>query len=517
MRKNRLIPVGLLILILSASSISAQEPIYWDVVQKIMEEEFENSHAMDNASWLSDVFGARNSKTPSYIEAAKWVKERLEEYGLSDARLEPYEFGTGWENKYTSVHLMAPNYMPIIAYPAPWTAGTDGKVRAPVIYINFNEITSEADLQQYRGKLRDKIIFTVAKQDITPHFEPMARIFTKEQLDEMAQIPIGPRASEERYRRRSRDEDRLSRKQIVDFVAAEGAVAVVRTDGRRDFGTVDAGVDGYTVSNRLWEVDVTPPLADLVMAAEHYNRIMRILEREIPVEMEVEIRVNFIRGDPHDYNVVAEIPGSDLAHEIVVCGAHLQSEPVGTGATDNAAGTVVAMEAVRILKTLGVKPRRTIRVGLWGGHEMGLFGNRAHVRKHFADPETKEYKADYHNLCAYFNVDHGSGRIRGVSIMGSEATRSILAEWIKPLKALGMSHLFTTGMAHEAYSEVGLPGFYFVQDRMDMETNVHSNMDMYDRLVEENLMVNSVILATLVYHAAMRDEKLPRIAPLPWD
>jgi hypothetical protein len=349
-------------------------------------------------------------------------------------------------------------------------------------------------LQQYSGKLQNKIIFTVPKQNITPHFDPMATKFTDEQLDEMAEIPIGPRVSKERYRRRSR-EDKLSRKQIVDFVAAEGAVAVVRTDGRHDFGTVAAAVDGYTVDNRLWELDAPPPLTDLVMAAEHYNRIMRILEKGIPVEMEVEIRVNLIRGDPHDYNVVAEIPGTDLAHEVVVCGAHLQSEPVGTGATDNAAGTVVAMETVRILKALGGKPRRTIRVGLWGGHEMGLFGNRAHVHKHFADPETKEYKEDYDNLFAYFNVDHGSGKIRGVSIMGNEVIRSIFTKWMKPLHSLGMSHLFSTGMAHEAYSEVGLPGFYFVQ---------------------ENLMVNSVILSTFVYHAAMRDEKLPRIAPLPW-
>lgn len=507
--------IGLFVTVLMATSVCAEEPVYWDVVQKIMEEAFENSQAMDNASWLSDVFGARNSRTPAYTASAKWVKKRLQEYGLSNARLEPYEFGTGWENKYTSVHMMAPSYLPIIAYPAPWTAGTAGKIRAPVIYIDFNEITSEADLEQYRGKLKNAVIFTRPIQKLAPHFEPIATKFTDEQLDEMAELPVGPRVSEERNRRRDREE-KLSRKEIVDLVAAEGAVAVVRTDGRHDFGTVDAGVDGYTVDNRLWELDDSIPLTDLVMAAEHYNRIMRILEKEIPVEMEIEIKVNLIRGDPHDFNVVAEIPGTDLAHEVVVCGAHLQSEPVGTGATDNAAGTVVAMETVRILKAIGVKPRRTIRVGLWGGHEMGVFGNRAHVRKNFADVETKEYKEDYDNLFAYFNVDHGSGKIRGVSIMENEVIRSIFTEWMKPLHSLGMSHLFSTGMAHESYSEVGLPGFYFLQDRMDMETNVHSNMDMYDRLVEENLVVNSVILSTFVYHAAMRDEKLPRAAPLPW-
>ena len=290
----------------------------------------------------------------------------------------------------------------------------------------------------------------------------------------------------------------------------------MRTDGQSDFGTVNAGVVGFTNATKPWEENAPQNPTELVIAAEHYNRIMRILEKEIPVEMEIEVTAKFYRGDPNDHNVVAEIPGSDLADEIVVIGAHLQADHNGTGATDDAAGVVVVMEVARIFKALGIKPRRTIRIGLWGAHEMGTFGNKAHVRKNFADPDKKEYRADYHNLSAYFNVDHGSGKIRGVSVMGNEIVRSIFSEWMKPLHNLGMTHLFNSGMAHEAYSEVGLPGYYFLQDRMDMETNVHSNMDVFDRLVEENLMTNSVILATFAYHAAMRDEKLPRVAPLPW-
>ena len=252
------------------------------------------------------------------------------------------------------------------------------------------------------------------------------------------------------------------------------------------------------------------------MAAEHYNRIMRILEKNIPVEIELDVKVSYTTDDPNDYNVVAEIPGTDLADEIVLFGGHLQANPAGTGATDNAAGVVMSMEVARIFKALGLKPRRTVRIGLWGGHEMGCFGNRSHVSKNFADLKKKLYKKDYHNLSAYFNVDHGIGRIRAVSIMGNEELRGIFTEWIKPLHALGMAHLFSTGMEHEAYSEVGLPGFYFFQDRIDMETNAHTNMDSVDRLIEENLMANAVILSTFVYHAAMRDEKLPRVAPLPW-
>jgi hypothetical protein len=505
---------GLFMLVMLVSSVSAQEPIYWEVVDKIMEEAFENSCVMENAGWLSDVFGPRNSKSSGYIAASEWAKERLKEYGLSKARLEPFEFGIGWENEYTSIHMMSPQYMPIIAYPAAWSAGTDGKIRASVMYINTEEIALAADLDKYRGKLKNLIIFVQPIRKLIPHFEPMVVRYTKEELDKMSKIPIGPRVSEDRRRRKPRGE-KLSREEIFDFIWSEGAAAVVRTDGKNDFGTVDAAVNGYALEKRMWETDAPSPITELIVAAEHYNRIMRILEKDIPVEMEVEIKAKFIRGKPVDYNVVAEIPGTDLAGELVLLGAHLQSEAVGTGATDNGGNVAVCMEVVRIFKALGIKPRRTIRIGLWGGHEMGVIGNRSHVSKNFADVKKKEYKKDYHNLSAYFNLDHGSARIRGVSIMGNEVIRSIFTEWMKPLHNLGMSHLFSTGSAHEAYSEVGLPGYYFLQDRMDPR-RYHSNMDVYDRLVPEDLMANAVILATFVYHAAVRDEKLPRIAPLPW-
>jgi len=302
------------ILLSLAFSSYAQEPVHWDVVQKFMEEEFENSDAMENASWISDVFGARNSKTPSYIASANWVKERLQGYGLSNARLEPYMFGTGWANNYCSVHLMEPDYMPVIAYPAPWTSGTDGKIQAETMFINFEEITTETNLKQYKGKVRNKIIFTQPKRDIPPHYEPKASRFTNEQLDKTAEHPIGESDNETGYRRRSRQE-RLPRKQIVDYLASQGALAVVRTDRQYDYGTVDVSVDRYTMDNLLWELEGPLPLTDLVLAVEHYNRIMRIMEKDIPVEMEIEVRVDLIKGDPHDFNVVAEIPGTDLAHE----------------------------------------------------------------------------------------------------------------------------------------------------------------------------------------------------------
>ncbi len=520
---------GMLLTVLVASSVFAQEPVYWDVVDKIMEEAFEHSEVMENVSWLADVFGPRNVKTPSYRAAAEWARDQLKEYGLTNARLEPYEFGAGWNIGYISVHMMVPQYMPVIAYPAPWSSGTDGKIRAHAIYINFDEIVSEKDLEQYRGKLKNTIIFIRPEQKLSPHFEPIATKFTEEQLDEMAKIPIAPKVSvldlyllRQERTRPNPSEGKLTSQQIIDFVFAEGAVAIAHPDGGHDFGNVSA--DRYNRVARLWEEKAPPQPTELVLVAEQYNRIMRILEKNIPVEMEIEIRTNFFRGDTNDHNVIAEIPGTDLADEIVVLGGHLQSVPIGTGATDNAAGVATAMEVMRIFKKLGIKPRRTVRAGFWGGHDgAGLAGNRSHVRKNFADREIKEYKKDYHNLSAYFNVDHGTGKIRAVSVMGNEEIRSIFNEWMKPLHNLGMSHLIPGGMSiggnrgyHDAYAEVGLPGFYFYQDRLDMETNAHTAMDMFDRLVPENTMTNVVILATFVYHTAMRDEKLPRVAPLPW-
>lgn len=527
---------SVVITILLAYPVSAEEKIYYDIVQEIMEFEFTDSHVMENASWLCDVFGPRSLKSPSYREAAEWARDRLKEYGLSNARLEPYEFGNGWDIGYVSLHMVAPKYMPIIGFPVNWSSGTNGKVRAHVIHVNFEEIDSEEDLEQYRGSLKDRIILIRPEQKISPHLgvEMVGRdgssfpngypvTWSEERLDERAKIPLTPRMTplEEEQRRQedraNRDHGGFSRQDIIDFVFEEGAVAIVHTDDVHYYGSV--GPSGYARrGEKPWDANLPPKPTELVLAVEHYNRMIRILDKDIPVEMEIEVRTNFYRGDPNDFNVVADIPGTDLAHEIVVVGGHLQSVAVGTGAIDNAAGSVTSMEAVRILKAIGAQPRRTIRVGLWGGHDGGgLSGSRGHVRKHFADPVAKEYKSDYDNLVAYFNQDIGPGAIRGVSIMGSEEMRAVLTEWIKPLQNLGMSHLFTSGTFHSAYGEVGLPGFYFVHDRTEMDDwNAHTNMDVYERLFPEGMKQTAVVIATLAYHAAMRDEKLPRVSGLPW-
>ena len=522
---------GPLIAALFAAPVAAEENVRWDIVQQITEESFNNSTIMESVSWLADVFGPRNVNTPSYKAGAEWARDRLKEFGLDNAHLEPYPFGKGYLNEYVSIHMMAPQYMPIIAHPAPWSSGTDGKIRANVLYMNAGEMTSESDLEPYKGKLKDAIVFVSPKVKLSPHFDPTATKWTDADLDEMTKTPIAPRKSILEIetgrqngggRNRGGDEDRLTRQDIVDFIFAEGAVAMAHPDGSHDFGTVS--VSNFNRRNNPWNPDMPLGPTELVLAAEHYNRIMRILEKDVPVEMEIEVKMTVFDDDLNDHNVIAEIPGSDKANEIVIVGGHLQSVPVGTGATDNAVGASTAMEVARILKAIGVQPRRTIRIGLWGGHDgAGLAGNRSHVGRHFADRNTQEYKKDYHNFTAYFDLDHGTGRIRAVSMMGNEELRSIFSQWMQPLHPLGMKHLVPSGVAiggnpgyHEAYAEVGLAGFYFYQDRMDMNTNAHTTMDMLDRLVPENVPVNAIIVATFVYHAAMREEKLPRVTPLPW-
>ena len=501
--------------VLPVSSAPLQEPVYWDVAQQIREEIFTNTELMDNASWLTDVFGPRVAKSPGYKAAAEWAVEKFKEYGISNSYLEPYEFGIGYVNEYISVHMMKPQYMSLLAYPATWSQGTNGKVQGPAVYLDFSQIEGEIDLEPYRGRLKNALVLTQPKQAISTTIPLLPEGFTEEELDAMAKITAGP--ANPVQSERSANRSTLPRQQIIDFVFAEGAAAIVRTDGRTDYGTVVVENNRYTLETKPWEGDATPHPPELVMSAEHYNRIMRILEKGVPVEIEANVRVSFSRNDLTDHNVIAEIPGTDLAHELVIVGAHLEANPAATGAVDDAAGVVATMEAARTLAAIGVRPRRTIRFGLWGGHEMGLFGNRHHVRTNFADPQTKEYKEDYENLSAYFNMDIGSGRIRGVSIMGNERIRSIFLEWMKPLRNLGMTQLFTTGLQHEAYEEVGLPGFYFEQDRKVIDNiNAHGSMDTYERLVPEGLMQSAVVLATFAYHAAMRDEKLPRVAPRPW-
>jgi len=535
----RLLLVLVLVSIFSLSAI-AQEPVHWDVVQKIRDEGINNSQVMDNVSWMTDVFGPRLAHSPSYLEAAEWAKKKFEEYGLVNAEVEAWgEFGLGWRNDYTSVHMMTPQYMPIIAYPNSWTSGTNGKVTGKVVYVNYSEIMSQEDLDALKPKIRNAIIFTSAKRNLSAKFTADAVRKTQEDLDEMARTNLGGGGGDDNITisraqlnqllggggrggrgGRGNAPRPLERNRINEFLQDNGA-AVFVSPGSGDDGTVY--VYGRTVRTK----DEPKPPATLTMAAEHYNRIMRILEKGIEVEMEVEIRTSFYDDDLNDYNVVAEIPGSDLAHELVMLGGHFDATSSGTGATDNGSGSAVAMEAVRILKAIGVQPRRTIRVALWGAEETGLEGSRGYVANHFASRPGQRVRGgsdnrpieivsveNYNNFAGYFNMDNGTGKFRGVYLQGNELVRPIFTEWMKPFRDLEMTHLSpgnTGGTDHLAFDGVYLPGWQFIQDAIEYGSRTHhSNMDVYDRLVPADLMQNAIIMASFVYHTAMRDEKLPR-------
>jgi Zn-dependent M28 family amino/carboxypeptidase len=261
-----------------------------------------------------------------------------------------------------------------------------------------------------------------------------------------------------------------------------------------------------------------PQPAQVTLAVEHYGRLWRLLDKKIPVTLTMDIDNRFYDQDQNAFNIVGELPGTDKADEIVMLGAHFDSWHTGTGATDNAAGSAVMLEAIRILKTSGVKLRRTVRIGLWGGEEQGLLGSKAYVKEHFGDPETMQLKPEHAKIAGYFNVDNGTGLIRGVYLQGNEAVAPIFMAWMTPFKNLGMDTLTirnTGGTDHLSYDDVGLPGFQFVQDEIEYDTRTHhSNMDVYERIQSQDMMRNAVVVASFVYNTANRDEKLPR-KPLP--
>jgi carboxypeptidase Q len=500
--------------ILSSFLVASQEKIDYKMIEKIRDEGFNRPQVMDIASYMTDVLGPRFSNSPGYTMAAEWAKKKFEEFGIK-AELDAYgEIGPGWENRYTSVHMHKPQYMTLIAYPKPYSRGTDGKVISEVVFVNIKEIFSIADLEKYKGKLRGKIVFKKHERKLTLNFSPAAVRLSDEELDEMAELKIIPRDTYEASIKESgKDQKRpLDEEKILEFFEKEGVAALVEPGGPQGPAPMDKGLVHVSAPRPLRKGQ-PKPLPTLIVSAEQYNRIMRILEWGIDVEMEVETQIFFEEDDLRDFNVIAEIPGSDLKDEIVMIGGHYDGEPSGTGATDNASGCAAVMEAMRILKTVGAKPRRTIRAALWGCEEAGHLGSNAYVKKHFGSPDTQQILPDHDNLSVYFNMDW-YGRFRGIYLQGNDLVRPIFEAWMKPFHDVGMTHIVpgnTGGTDHMDFVRAGLPGFQFIQDDLEFfTTTFHSNMDVYDRLVPEDLMQASVILASFAYNAAMRDQKLPR-------
>jgi carboxypeptidase Q len=490
------------------------ERVDLDAIYKIKDEGLQRSRAMETLVFLTDVHGPRLTNSPGMRAAAEYAKKYMTEIGLTNARFEAWgPFGRGWANERTSVHITAPQTWTAIAYPKAWTPGTNGLVSGEAVAATIDR---EEDFGKYKGKLEGRFVLLAPLREIKLLFEAPGRRYTDSDLTELERQEVGPRPRSGRGAFGAGAEFRRKR---MAFLVAEGAVAILEPSSgtRGDSGSVVVQGPAPGEGSRDAK-DTAAVLPQVVLAAEHYNRILRTLNQKLPVTLEVNVQNKFYDDDLNVFNVLADIPGGDKGDEIVMLGSHFDSWHGGTGATDNAVSCAVVMEAMRILKASGLKMRRTVRAALWTGEEQGLLGSRAYVKQHFGDRETMQLKPGHAKLAAYFNQDNGGGAYRGIYLQGNEAVAPIFEAWMKPFANVGMTTLSirpTGGTDHLAFDAVGLPGFQFVQDPMEYRTRTHhTNLDLYDRVVPEDVMKNAVIMASFVYHAANRDQPLPR-KPLP--
>ena len=501
--------VFILGLVLALPVFAQEESVDLETVYKIKKEGLEKSKVMEIAMYLTDVSGPRLTNSPGYEKAADWAKGKFEEWGLENSHLEAWgEFGKGWENQKMYVAMTKPYYQPLIAAPRAWTPGTKGAVKSEVFYL---DIEKEEDLEKYRGKLKGKIALVVSGLDVEAGFEADASRFTEEELESMARQPMGRGRS--RYSPERIAQWRAQRalmEKVNAFLAFEKAALIIRGVRGKE-GTL------FTGGGRGYRTNGPEELPTIEMQAEHALRLKRLADEGIEIEVEAEVKNKFFEDDLQGYNVIAEIPGTDptLKSELVMLGAHLDSWHSATGATDNAAGSAVMMEAVRILKSIDVQPRRTIRIALWSGEEQGLYGSRNYVKNHFGEFSTLETKPEYDKFSGYFNIDNGTGRIRGIYLQGNDLVRPIFDKWFEPFDDMIENRTITIrntgGTDHLAFDQIGLPGFQFIQDPIAYNTRTHhTNMDTYEQLQEEDLKQMACIVASFVYHTAMRDEKLPR-------
>jgi carboxypeptidase Q len=498
---------------LVAVAAYAQEKVDLAALHEIKDEAFQHSHVMENEFYLTDLNGPRLTNSPAYFGAADWVVKQLADWGIK-AHQEKWPFGRGWQFTHFSAHLIEPQYAPLIGYPQAWTAGTNGVLTGEPMLIEA--LASDADLEKYKGKLKGKMIMIGDARPLEMSMNPLGRRYTEHQLDELVLAPdpgIGGRGGQPQAGPGGPG-GRGFQQKLQKFLAEEQPSLVLRAGlGRSEGGTVFGGSAG----SHDPKDPVSPPT--VVITPEHYNRICRLIEHKIPVKLEFDIQTKFQDERTDSVNVIGEIPGSGPKRdEVVMLGAHLDSWHGGTGATDNAAGSAAMMEAMRILKTLNLKMNRTVRMGLWGGEEEGLLGSKAYVKEHFGDPQTMKLTSEHAKLSGYFNIDNGTGKVRGVYLQGNDMMRPIFEAWFAPLKDLtdGVITIRNTGGTdHLSYDAVGLPGFQFIQDPMEYDTRTHhSNMDVYDRVQKGDMMQISAIVASFVYNTATRDEMLPR-KPLP--
>ncbi|WP_231458928.1 M20/M25/M40 family metallo-hydrolase [Pedobacter sp. Leaf132] len=494
-------------------SVLAQDIPDPAMVQKIRKEGLDNSKVMDIAFNLTDVSGPRLSNSPGLKKAQEWAMKQLTDWGLKNAKLESWgTFGKGWQiDKYYAATTL-PFYHAIIASPKAWTPGTNGPIKSEVVLIKADSV---ADLTKYKGKLSGKIVMMDSGNPLQSGTRPDFVRYTDSVLAKMADAKPTPAGN--RGQRPGATNNMMAQMMKMREVRAamsnmlvEEKVGLILTYARGGQGTF------FTSNGASYALDAKPVSPELEVAAEDYLHILRLLRAGKPVELEADIKTSFYTQDPQGYNVIAEIPGTDkkLKEEVVMIGGHFDSWHAATGATDNAAGSAVMMEAVRILKAIDFKPKRTIRIALWSSEEQGLFGSRGYVAKHFGDPKTMVLTPDQKKISAYYNLDNGTGKIRGIYLQGNEAAGPIFKNWLAPFNDLGATTVTvsnTGGTDHQAFDAVGIPGFQFIQDPADYNTRTHhSNMDTYDRLVEDDLKQSATIIASFVYNTSQRDAQIPR-------
>lgn len=530
-------PLAALALFALAASVTAQapgsaEPVDLDVVHRIRQEAMQNSKVMDHLFQLTDVVGHRLTNSPGYFAAANWVEKQLKEWGI-EARQEKWgPYGRGWTFTHFSAEMVEPAHATLIGVPLAWTPGTNGKVSGELMVASLQ---NDADLERYKGKLAGKVVLMGVGRELAAPTQAAASRFSDQDLQQLTTAAPGGRggrgAPGTAALNAGRGGDANGRggapanapagggnanqqftNRLNKFLTDEGVLVAVRIgNAPSEAGNVFAQGGGSRNAS-----DPTPPPI-VALTPEHYNRILRLLDAKIPVKLEFDIATQFFDERTDSVNVIGEIRGSTKPDEIVMIGAHLDSWHGGTGATDNAAGSAVMIEVMRILKQLNLPMDRTVRLGLWSGEEQGLLGSRAYVDEHFSKRDMK-VTADHAKLSGYFNVDNGTGKIRGVYLQGNDAMRPIFEAWFKPFADLGASTISirnTGGTDHQSFDAVGLPGFQFIQDRIDYNTRTHhSNMDVYDRVQADDLQQMAAIVASFVYNTATREQLLPR-KPLP--
>lgn len=523
----------------------ATESLDLGMYQRIRDEGLNHSHVMEFATALMDGIGPRLTGSPNLQKANEWTRDTLTKIGLENAHLEDWgEFGLGWQQLNTWARMVTPDTAVLIVQATPWSPATPGPVTGDVVFVNIHD---EKDFDQYKGKLEGKVVLYGPMRDVPPEDQAFFERYTDKELDDLAEFPVnasgGGLSPDMEARLRARRERQRLIDKVAQFFYDEKVAAVIEPsrDGKNGGGSGGTIFDdnGATLGRTPYIADKRVKIPVAVAAIESYGRLYRLTQAHAPVSVQINIETKFTGEHEHGFDTIAEIPGTDpkLKDQVVMLGGHLDSWIAGTGAADNGAGTVVAMEAVRILKALGVKPRRTIRIALWTGEEQGLFGSKGYVKEHFGSatlstapdqmalPEfmrravgPMEVKPEQKLISAYFNVDNGSGKIRGIYTQGNSAIAPIFAQWIAPLKDLGVTTITnrnTGGTDHLSFDAVGIPGFQFIQDDLDYESRTHhSNEDVVERLQASDLKQIATVEAIFVYNAAQREQMLPR-KPLP--